>query len=213
MSHVSPAPAPHVAAPGTSPAAGSGRLRFPWWRLPFVAALLALAVVLALYEAKVRYVEAQIAAWVAGRTITGQTAVLMSGGSPAFAFNVDHHWFGIRLTVECSIALYLAALAVLSAVFLLLPKTVAARVFLAAAISAVGLVVLNQVRLLMLAFALGRISQDAFAWAHSFAGSVLMLIGVVLCLLLFLRLSFGTRTAAKRTSAKRTSAKRTGARH
>jgi exosortase/archaeosortase family protein len=166
------------------------RIRFSWWRAPIVVALLAIAVILAAFESRVRVVEANIAAWIVGHTLTDQTAVIMSQGSPAFVFDINHHWYGIRLTIECSIAFYIAALVALAAVLLLLPRTSVARVLLAAGLGTIGLFVLNQIRLEMLAFALGRMNKEAFNWAHSLFGSVLMLIGVALCLLLFLRMSF-----------------------
>lgn len=177
---------PKPAARGSRRVRRSARVRL--W-LSIVAAILAFAaaVVVAWSAREVATQESRLAARIAEWVFASQSSTVDTPAGPAFIFDVDHHWYGIRVTVECSVALFISVILVAGGAIVLTRRVSIVRVGVALAIGCAALVVLNQLRLLMLSYALAELGRDAFDVSHQILGSILMLLGtgaVLLALLL-----------------------------
>jgi len=162
--------------------------------------LVAGAVALVAGEHIGRQVESSIARWLL-HALTGAT-VLPAGAStvPAVVFQSgDLQWNVLEITVECAVAYVLAALVMLGAALALVPRFGPLRVVLATAVGAALLVLVNQVRIVLLALVLAHGGVGPFEWAHSFAGSVVSLFGLAATLfvvfLIVIRPGTGRRTS------------------
>lgn len=171
-------------------------------RIVLAIGFAALGVALLLLERPIREVETQILVWILQHTPIADTAVVThSAGHPTAAFGFGEEWFALRITQLCAVAFFLVAIAFLSALIVLLPRVALWRLMTAAAISMAGLVIVNQVRILIIAFAFSRGGRPAFDWAHGPIGTCIMLLGIAASLLLFftlcLRSSRSARLAAR----------------
>jgi exosortase/archaeosortase family protein len=164
-------------------------------------AYLAAGVLLIAFEHPARGVETHILAWVLGHTISNNAVASTMYGDPSVAFGIDDHWYALRVTAECSIAFYAGAVLLLAGLLTMIPRLNPLRILVAALVSAVALVALNQVRMVMLAIVFSSFGDDAFEWAHSLGGSFLMIFGLAGCLFLFFRLVIrgGRKTPAGET--------------
>lgn len=174
------------AAPrGESPA--STRRHRPRWllRLPIALLLAAGGIALFVTERTMRGLEVLLTSHLLSTVFSTRTVTSESLQSPAVLFQLGGDWSGLRMTVECSIAFYVGAILLFGALMLLLPRFSMPRTLLATGVSAVWMVLLNQVRMFGLAWVLGEKGHDAFEWAHSLGGSILMLSGLAAALALF----------------------------
>lgn len=156
-------------------------------RIVIALAMVALGVFVMLSERSVRMLETDLAAQILPLVFADEAIRGTSDGEPAVAFGVGATWWALRVTIECAIALYVGPIIMLGGLLTAIPRMSLVRVFSATAIAAAALVVLNQMRLLMLGFVLGQYGKGAFEWAHSLAGSFLMMFGLAGCLFLFFR--------------------------
>lgn len=157
-------------------------------RIIIALAMIALGIYVMLSERSIRMMETDLASQIFPHVFADEAIRGTSAGEPAVAFGVDATWWALRVTVECAIAFYIGPVIMLGGLLSAIPRMGLVRVFSATAIVVAALVLLNQVRLLMLGFVLGTYGRGAFEWAHSLAGSFLMLFGLAGCLFLFFRL-------------------------
>lgn len=155
-------------------------------RWALAALLLAAGVGLIIIEHSARTIEALVASKLAPLLFANDAIPAVSNGNPAFAIGYGEHWYAFVITAECSIAFYLGAILVVSAAIALLPRIRATRLLTATLIAMVLMTALNQVRFLGLAIIRAELGAEAFNWAHTLGGSILMLFGLGGCLFLFL---------------------------
>ena len=153
------------------------------WALALVFAAAAVAAVA--FEHTLRTMEAAISAELLPLIFATGTKAATSSGSPAIAFEGDGHWYALRITAECAIAFYVAAIFALTAILLLLPRFPLVRMLGATAIGVTGLVFLNQVRLGWLAYAFSYQSREVFDWVHIVGGTMLMAVSMAATLLFY----------------------------
>ncbi|WP_025159059.1 exosortase R [Leifsonia aquatica] len=145
-----------------------------------------------------RGIEVIVSTWLLPLLFAGDAVPARTRGNPSVAFETGGHWYALIITPECSIGFYVAAIVFLGAALTLVQRFRLSRIFLAVGISALGLVLLNQVRIAGLAFLLSHYGHDAFDWAHSIGGSFLMMAGLTGCLaLLFVLVVRGSRKAVR----------------
>lgn len=205
MSHQAPA-IPVVSAPrlealsprrSRSVAFLAGALRL--LRVLLALALFALAALVLWHEATGRAAEADLFAWVLQHaSIADYAAGSSNAGVPAVTFSYDDRWYSLRITVQCSISFYLAAVLALSGLLALSRGIALWRLAVATVSGLVGLVMLNQLRLAVIAYAFSRGGHEAFAWAHGPLGTVLMMVGMGLVLLIYFLLCIRPSRRAKR---------------
>lgn len=154
------------------------------WALALVLA--ATGVGLIIIERSARALEALVASEVIPLLFASDAVRAVSQGDPAFAFGYGEHWYALVITAECSIAFYVGAILIISAAVMLVPRIRMARVITAALICAALMIALNQVRFAGLAYVRGEFGAEAYAWAHTLYGSILMLVGLGACVMFFL---------------------------
>jgi exosortase/archaeosortase family protein len=170
-------------------------------RLILGLAFIASGVAIVVFEGAVRAVEAHILAWLLGTGFLAEQAFpSTSGGSPAVLFAHDGDWLAVRITAQCAIAFYLAAVLGLAALLSLVRRVRIGRLLTATALAIAGLTALNQLRLLVIAVAFSRGGHDAFAWAHGPIGTVMMLVGIAGALTLFFFLCVRRAPERRRTT-------------
>lgn len=170
--------------PIPDPASARMRIEKPFrWLLAVVLAALGAAVIA--FEHALRTLESVIAAEILPYVFATGTKAAVSGDSPAIAFQGDGHWFALRITAECAIAFYVAAILVLTALLLLLPRFPIGRLLIAGGAGVAAMVLLNQVRFTWLGYAFSFQSREVFDWVHIVGGSILMAVGMAATLLFF----------------------------
>jgi exosortase/archaeosortase family protein len=171
-------------APTPTPSAGRLRIErsFRWLLAVVLAAVAAAAIA---FEHALRTLESVIAAEILPYVFATGTKPAVSGDSPAIAFQGDGHWFALRITAECAIAFYVAAILALTAALLLLPRFPIGRLLIAGGVGVAGMVLLNQVRFIWLGYAFSFQSREVFDWVHIVGGSILMAVGMAATLLFF----------------------------
>lgn len=155
-----------------------------------IAFLLACAGVLCfVFERELRCTETEIQAWIMNSTGLAETAVpSVNNGIPAVTFHADDTWISLRLIPQCAIAVYLGAACWLSAILIRAPRVRPVRLFTALAVTSSGLILLNQVRLLVNGVMFAEGGREAFNWAHGPIGSTIMMLGVAGSLAVFFAL-------------------------
>lgn len=161
--------------------------RGPRWflRLPLALLMTAGGVTLFFVERTMRGVEVALSSQVLPLLFASTSTTAESNGSPVVLFQQNGTWLGLRMTAECSIAFYAGAILLFGALMVLIPRFAILRVLLATAIAVTTMVLLNQVRLAGLAWVFGAHGRGTFEWAHSIGGSVLMIGGLAVTLMLF----------------------------
>jgi exosortase/archaeosortase family protein len=101
-----------------------------------------------------------------------------SHGVPAVFFGGPAGWFGLKVTALCAIAYYIGPLLALGGILLAGTRIGVLRVLAATAVGSASLILLNQLRLFLIAFAYRQGDHGAFNWMHGPVGSTIMLIGV-----------------------------------
>ncbi|MFE5535455.1 exosortase/archaeosortase family protein [Streptomyces sp. NPDC056492] len=175
-------PAP---AKTSSPAARrANRRRGSPLQLVAAAALLACAVALCLGTHRAMEWETRLAARSVGLVMSTHTLLMPSGD--VFYFDVGTgRDQGLRLTLACSVVLLLVPLLSISAVVLAAGRARMLRVLTATVCASAALVAVNQIRLLVIAEASRKWGDAGFGWAHSVAGSFIVLAGVAVVLIFF----------------------------
>ncbi|WAA65637.1 exosortase R [Microbacterium oxydans] len=156
-------------------------------RVLIALAMVAFGLYVMISERSIRLFETDLASQIFPIVFADEALRATSQGEPAVAFGVGDTWWALRVTIECAIALYLGPVIMVGGLLTAIPRMGLLRVFTATTIAVAALLLLNQVRLLMLGFVLGTYGRGAFEWAHSLAGSFLMLFGLAGCLFLFFR--------------------------
>ncbi|WP_416444449.1 exosortase R [Leucobacter sp. HNU] len=178
-----PAPAPR---PRVAPVRRAGSLLNRFVRALVALAFVAAGVLCFVYERELRFVETEIQAWIMNSAGLAETAVSsVNNGIPAITFHANDTWISLRLIPQCSIAMYVGAVLLLSAILIMVPRVRPVRLFAALAISGAGLILLNQARLLVNAVMFAEGGREAFNWAHGPIGSAMMMIGVAGSLAVF----------------------------
>lgn len=140
-------------------------------------------------EFQLRELEVDIAVWVLKHTpLASDALVSTSAGQPTAAFGYDEKWYALRVTTQCAVAFYLAAVAFFAALVALLPRVGMWRALTATIASMAALLIVNQIRIAVIAYAFSRGGKDAFNWAHGPIGTCIMLVGIAAALIVFFTL-------------------------
>jgi exosortase/archaeosortase family protein len=107
---------------------------------------------------------------------------------------------GMRITSECTVALLLGPLCLLAAALLAFARTRWYRVLLGLSVGLATAVVVNQLRLVLIAVAMQRWGLSGYHVSHKFVGTVIALAGFVAAALLMLRIA--TASSARRSHAR-----------
>jgi len=178
---------------GSSHARGPGvRLRAPRFTYPRVLFAMVLATagaLLIVYEFQLRVLEVAVAAWVNRLVLGGIVTTGWSDGEPSVTFGSPKVGYTVIVTVECAIALYLAALLWIGATLALIPRLSLWQVLVSTMGAVAGMILLNQVLLFVLEMSLWNGGLAVFEWMHSLVGSLLMLFGLATCLFVFFRVA------------------------
>jgi exosortase/archaeosortase family protein len=170
----------------------------PAGRVVLAVVLAAGAVLLAVKETRVRSFETSLLAHVLRRTVADRAVPGVNAGTASVVYQIDGQWFGLRITMACSVGLLLAVVAAVGALVILSPRVAAFRALAATAVGLAALIVLNQIRLIAIAVAYGLGGTGAYGFVHGIGGSVLMLVGLAAVLLLFFVICFRPRRRAGR---------------
>ncbi|RKR74705.1 exosortase R [Frondihabitans australicus] len=171
-------------------------------RLLAAAAFVAGGAALIYFEFDFRRLETVINAFLMRSTFASSAiSLILPGNDPSILYTYLGRGFVLRVTEECSIALYIGPIAIFGGLLTLVRRLRLRRIALATGIALVGMALLNQFRILALGFVFGTWGHDAFEWAHSLGGSFLMLFGLAACLAVFFRIVV---IGAKRSDRKAT---------
>ena len=97
---------------------------------------------------------------------------------------------GLTMTPECTSAFLLVPLVVVAAVLVALRPGIARRVLASLLLSALVLVIVNQLRILTLATLVGWLGTDrGYYWGHTMVGSLVSVFGGAIALVLFVWLA------------------------
>ncbi|MEQ0562961.1 exosortase P [Amycolatopsis sp. NEAU-NG30] len=161
-------------------------------RFPLVAALTALAAagaVLVLAERFYRELEVRLAGAILDVITT--SGVYVAGDREAVYFGLGGTTpFGLRMTPECSSAFLLLPLLVVSMAMVYFRPSNARRIFFSLGISALVVVLVNQLRILTIVGLVHWFGTDeGYYWGHTLLGSMVSVFGGAVSLVLFVWLS------------------------
>jgi exosortase/archaeosortase family protein len=122
--------------------------------------------------------------------------VLYSPAHIIFFETAGSRTVGLQITASCTAIFLMVPFFLLAAFMMLIPRLQVARLLLGVAVSLMVVFWLNQLRLLIIAWATHRwgIGQG-FDWAHILAGAVVTTMSMLIALYLFFRLSLAGRPA------------------
>jgi exosortase/archaeosortase family protein len=101
---------------------------------------------------------------------------------------------GLQITASCTAIFLMVPFFVLGGLMVLIPRLNVARLLLGVVVGATVVFCLNQLRLLIIAWATHRWGIDrGFDWAHILAGAILTTLSMLTALFLFFRLSLSQR--------------------
>lgn len=169
-------------AAGEPPVPGTGletstASRPPYLRYAVAASFVFVAVSLYAFNEWCRSAEAAAGEQVIGWVTTGETALHWERAIAFFGLGTEHA-MGLRITAGCSSALLIFPLLLLGAGFMLGGRSTVPRILAGTVVGAAVLVVTNQLRLCLIAWASQSWGLDGFGWSHTVFGSVLSLVGV-----------------------------------
>jgi len=160
-------------------------------RLLVSLALLGAGVGLLLVQPQIRAMESLIASWVA-INVLDMTIVHQAGTAVMYLTLPEQgattSWIGLEITPECTVALLIAPLIILSAGLVLGRRLSIRALLIATLVTAVLFVVVNLIRLLVIAGATHLWGLSAFRWTHEIYGSLISIVGVCLGIVVFLKL-------------------------
>ncbi|HEY2057848.1 MAG TPA: exosortase P [Amycolatopsis sp.] len=175
-----------------------GSTRFPL-RLA-VLAVVAVGVGLVLIERVYREFEVQLAGVIL-RVITS-SGVYVAGNRESVYFGLAGATpFGLRMTPECSSVFLLLPLLLVTAVMLYFRPGNARRLFFSLGISAIAVILVNQLRILTIVGLVNGLGTDeGYYWGHTLLGSMVSVFGGAVSLVLFVWLAT-RRTKAEKGAA------------
>ncbi len=156
-----------------------------------VLAVIAVAAGLVLAERVYRVFEVQLSGLIL-RVIT-TSGVFVAGERETVYFGLSGDTpLGLRMTPECSSAFMLLPLLLVTAVMLYFRPRNAKRLFVSLAISAIAVILVNQMRVLAIVGLVNWLGVDeGYYWGHTLLGSMVSVLGGAVALVLFVWL--GTR--------------------
>lgn len=177
----------------------SGASRFPLRMAVF--GVLAAGVVLVLVERGYRELEVQLAGVIL-RVITS-SGVYVAGNRESVYFGLSGDTpFGLRMTPECSSVFLLLPLLLVTAALLWFRPQNARRLFFSLGISAITVILVNQLRILTIVGLVNGLGTDeGYYWGHTLLGSLVSVIGGAISLVLFVWLATRKTKAEKRAAA------------
>jgi exosortase/archaeosortase family protein len=182
----------HVASDAESAAAGSASGRVVGRTLPRYAAgavVCSVAALALIYQDWYRGAEAALAGDAVGQWLGFPVLVARAQQTMFFAFHGtgDAHMLGLQVTLGCSSDLLIAPLLLITGLLLGLGHASAGRIVAAAAVAASIVVIVNVLRLVMIAEMVNWWgAQTGFGWGHTLFGSVLTLVGMFAALTAFI---------------------------
>jgi exosortase/archaeosortase family protein len=120
------------------------------------------------------------------RSLLGYHADGSSSGEPAIQFGASSLSNAVRVTTECSSAPILGLILIITAALLTGRVHEVGRVLLAVLASAGLFFVLNLARLMTICWAFSRYGQTGFRVTHIYLGSIISLVGLIACLVVYL---------------------------
>ncbi|GAA3875840.1 exosortase P [Leifsonia kafniensis] len=170
-------------------------------------ALAAGGVLLMLNHALLRQTETVLAAALADAVTPGSMYVV-PGSFSFFWASATPEMHGLRITPECTVAFLVGPLLILAGLILASGRFSLSRTLLATTLSAGVLVLANQARIVLIAWATAKWGvADGYQWSHTVGGSVVVGIGVALALTAFIiALTAGRRRSRGQTQTPRHSA-------
>ncbi len=165
-----------------------------------VLAVIAVAVGLVLAERAYRVFEVQFAGAIL-RIIT-TSGVFVAGERETVYFGLSGDTpLGLRMTPECSSAFMLLPLLLVTAAMLYFRPRNAKRLFTSLAISAVVVILVNQMRILAIFGLVNWLGVDeGYYWGHTLLGSMVSVLGGAIALVLFVWLSTRKPRAERRAA-------------
>jgi exosortase/archaeosortase family protein len=157
-------------------------------RLVLASVLFAAAVSMVVFNAVCRSGEAWLAQHVFSFVLhTNSVAVIHTAAVYLNIGSTDY--FGLKITAQCSAFLIMTPLFLVAAVMCLRPRFSPARLLGSVAVFAVLVLVVNQIRLVVIAALTDRFGLGAgFGIAHNLVGAVVMLLGLIGGIALFVKL-------------------------
>ena len=171
----------------TAPGANLSR-PFPVSRLA-VAGVLVVAGALVLGHRTYEMAEMYLASFVLGALTPGHTYFAAAHQAVYFGLGTSHP-LGLAMTPECTSAFLVVPLVLVSAVLIALRPRITGRVLISLGVATVALIIVNQLRILLLASLVGWLGTDrGYYWGHTMVGSLVSVIGGAIALVLFVRLA------------------------
>ena len=158
-----------------------------------IALLLVIAAALVVGHVAYQTAEVSLAGLLLGLFSSG---VSVAAGEQTVYFGLDTgHPLGLTMTPECTSAFLLVPLIVVGALLVGLRPRIAGRVSWSLAVATGILIVVNQLRILVLAGLVSCLGTDrGYYWGHTMVGSIVSVFGGAIALVLFVWLA--TRTPA-----------------
>lgn len=168
------------------------------WPKALAVLLLVAAAALIVWQRAYRTVEMMLAGGLIRLFTSDGVYVAAQRQSVYFGLGSDRP-FGLRMTPECTSAFLLLPLLLVGAVMIVLRPRVTRQVLFALGVSAVVLILVNQLRLLMLVGLINWLGTDrGYYLGHTMFGSLISVIGGAAALVLFVWLA--TRSREKETT-------------
>jgi exosortase/archaeosortase family protein len=159
-------------------------------RLLAALSLVAVGVGVLLAEERLRFAEAALTAWALHGALGRPSRTLTT--DPVFLYQQvagdDTSWAGLAVTPACTAAFYVGGVLVVGGLLLLSRRNSVPRVAAAVLAAVALLVVVNTGRMILIAEAQARWGEQGFGWTHTVVGSVLMVVTLGGCAVLFARL-------------------------
>lgn len=155
-------------------------------------------VLLMLNHPLLRQAETVLAAALAD-AVTPGTMYVAPGSHTFFWASATPAMHGLRVTPECTAAFLIGPLLIVAGLILASGRFGISRTLLATVISGVTLLVANQARLVLIAWATAEWGvADGYQWSHTVGGSIVVGIGVALALTAFIIAMTARRRGAGR---------------
>jgi exosortase/archaeosortase family protein len=161
----------------------------------FAAAFTALAVGIGINLPMFRSVEAGAAAAFTRRLLGLRTVHLT--GSDTFYFAHQGAWRGLQVSDECSAGILTAIVCALAAFLFLVGRATIGRGLLAAAAASDLVVLANQLRLVVVAWAYARWGDAGYHWSHVVVGSLITMLAALAGYVLFFLILFHREERAR----------------
>lgn len=119
-----------------------------------------------------------------------------------FVVRLDaRHYLGLQITVECTTLVLLTPVLLFSAAVLMFTRVTWPRWVLATLVGVVIVVIVNLIRIALIAFSTLWWDEAGYEWSHVLIGTLVALVGLVGAALLMLRIMNGTRRTKQAPSA------------